>query len=329
ALRGRVARAFSHRGAGLFSIYSGAGAQSGDLPAFLAAAAAMESRAFPAFTYDPYAGDNQAARFALEDNPQPEADWPVMPLEYSDENLQRAGGPIAFTFADFALCDRRNDPHFARVPRERWNAAMIPARDWLALDPKAAAGRVPYILAVDADNVLHRLVVHVRLMQGAVRCLTFWHRLQEQGGIHNSIAEKVLAREKAAWEEQKQREIAGLKAAAAPAPAAPVAPAGGAPEQPAPPPAPPAAVAVVRNPDETWIDTDRCPSCGECRNINDRMFGYNENKQAFVADLKAGTYRQLVEAAESCQVAIIHPGKPWNPAEPGLAELVKRAESFR
>ena len=59
------------------------------------------------------------------------------------------------------------------------------------------------------------------------------------------------------------------------------------------------------------------------------MFGYNDNKQAFVADLKAGTYRQLVEAAESCQVAIIHPGKPWNPAEPGLDELVKRAEAFR
>ena len=40
------------------------------------------------------------------------------------------------------------------------------------------------------------------------------------------------------------------------------------------------------------------------------MFLYNENKQAYIGDLKAGTYRQLVEAAESCQVSIIHPGKP-------------------
>ena len=38
--------------------------------------------------------------------------------------------------------------------------------------------------------------------------------------------------------------------------------------------------------------------------------------------------RQLVEAAESCQVAIIHPGKPRNPNEPGLDELIKRAEPF-
>jgi hypothetical protein len=35
-----------------------------------------------------------------------------------------------------------------------------------------------------------------------------------------------------------------------------------------------------------------------------------------------------VEAAEACQVAIIHPGKPRNPNEPGLEELMKRAAAF-
>ncbi len=59
------------------------------------------------------------------------------------------------------------------------------------------------------------------------------------------------------------------------------------------------------------------------------MFGYNDNKQAFIKDVNAGTYRQLVEAAETCQVAIIHPGKPRNPNEPGLDELTKRAEAFQ
>ena len=49
---------------------------------------------------------------------------------------------------------------------------------------------------------------------------------------------------------------------------------------------------------------------------------------AYIADPDAGTYAQLVEAAESCQVSIIHPGKPRNPAEPGLAELTARAEAF-
>jgi hypothetical protein len=36
----------------------------------------------------------------------------------------------------------------------------------------------------------------------------------------------------------------------------------------------------------------------------------------------------MVEAAEACQVAIIHPGKPWNAGEPGLEELLERAKPF-
>jgi hypothetical protein len=58
------------------------------------------------------------------------------------------------------------------------------------------------------------------------------------------------------------------------------------------------------------------------------MFGYDANKQAFIIDAKAGTYRQLVEAAEGCQVSVIHPGKPLDPNEPGLEELLQRAEPF-
>jgi uncharacterized Fe-S cluster protein YjdI len=77
-----------------------------------------------------------------------------------------------------------------------------------------------------------------------------------------------------------------------------------------------------------WIETARCATCNECTAINDRMFVYNDDRQAYIADPDAGTYAELVAAAESCQVAIIHPGKPRNPAEPGLDDLVKRAEAF-
>ena len=91
-----------------------------------------------------------------------------------------------------------------------------------------------------------------------------------------------------------------------------------------PEPAEPEAV----SPDDPWIETARCTTCNECTQINNKMFVYDENKQACIADLDAGTYRQMVEAAESCQVSIIHPGKPWNPQEPNLDELFERAESF-
>ena len=58
------------------------------------------------------------------------------------------------------------------------------------------------------------------------------------------------------------------------------------------------------------------------------MFNYNGDKMAFIADPKAGTYMQLVEAAELCPVGIIHPGNPLNPSEDGLDELKERAKKF-
>ena len=84
----------------------------------------------------------------------------------------------------------------------------------------------------------------------------------------------------------------------------------------------------MRNPDDPYIETIRCSTCNECTLLNPRMFAYNENKQAYIADVKAGTYAQLVQAAESCQVSIIHPGKPRDMSEPGLEELLERAKPF-
>jgi ferredoxin len=295
----------------------------------------MESRAFPAFTYDPYAGDNQAARFALGDNPQLEADWPVTPFEYGDETLQRVVEETPFTVADFVLCDKRYAGHFARVPRERWDEAMIPADEWLARDPKSVGDAIPYVLAVDPDDVLQRVIVDLRLMEMAARCRTFWHRLQEQGGVHNSHAKILLAREQAKWEQARAKEHDALKATAAAAATSASATGAAGAEIPAAVTATAVAepatetAAPERNPDEAWIETARCPSCNECQNINDKMFKYNDNKQAYIVDVKLGTYKQMIEAAESCQVAIIHPGKPWNPNEPGLDDLIQRAEAFR
>ena len=58
------------------------------------------------------------------------------------------------------------------------------------------------------------------------------------------------------------------------------------------------------------------------------MFGYNANKQATIKDPDAGTFQQLVIAAERCPVGIIHPGTPRNPKEKDLAKWLKRAEPF-
>ena len=58
------------------------------------------------------------------------------------------------------------------------------------------------------------------------------------------------------------------------------------------------------------------------------MFAYNENKQAYIKDPKAGTFQELVKAAERCSARVIHPGTPLDPDEPDLEKWVKRAEPF-
>ncbi|MEN8129229.1 MAG: ferredoxin [Pseudomonadota bacterium] len=80
--------------------------------------------------------------------------------------------------------------------------------------------------------------------------------------------------------------------------------------------------------DEPWIDSMLCTSCNDCLNINQVMFVYNENKQAIISDAAAGSFAQLVQAAEVCPARCIHPGNPLNPEEPGLEELIERAAPF-
>ncbi|MEO7647293.1 MAG: ferredoxin, partial [Gemmatimonadaceae bacterium] len=79
---------------------------------------------------------------------------------------------------------------------------------------------------------------------------------------------------------------------------------------------------------EAYIDSVLCTTCNECTDINNRMFAYNADKQAYVKDATAGTFQQLVTAAERCPVTIIHPGSPLNAKEKDLAKWAKRAEKF-
>ena len=320
AVRDAIARGFAYAGPALFSVFSGATGRAGDMPPYLVAAAAMESRAFPAFTFDPSAGGDWASRFDLSTNPQADLDWPVHDFAYETEEHQRAADEVAFTLVHFVACDNRYTRHFARVPRSDWNVKMVPVGESFAREQQGLPETIPTVLMVDDGNALQKALVDDKLMREARRCRDMWRSLQELGGIHNSYAERALARERKAQDEREKAiaEARGTQAAPAPATAAPAAGA-------------PAAAEAAPEPsgDDPYIETPRCSSCNECTNINNKMFAYNDNQQAYIKDPDAGTYAQLVEAAESCQVSIIHPGKPRNPNEPGLAELMQRAEAFK
>jgi hypothetical protein len=317
-LRTEIQRGLDYAGPALYSVFSGASAARSCSSAYLTAAAALESRVFPVFVYDPSTGEDWASRFSIAGNPQPDLDWPLNDFSYQDQKCQTVSGSVPFTLVDFVACDPRYSSHFARVPLDEWSDALVSVTDITELSRRERVDQVPSLLMVDDHDTLQRVIVHDKLIREARRCLSLWHSLQELAGVHNSYAERALAQAEAARQLQPGTAAGSLQDDATTADQAPAA----------------TLLAVVteeepeRSPDEAYIETARCSTCNECTLINDKMFHYNENQQAFIADINAGTFAQLVEAAESCQVSVIHPGKPRNANEPGLEDLLKRAEVF-
>ena len=321
----QVARGLEHEGPALFSVFSGVGADAPGTPPYLVAAAALEARVFPLFVYDPSAGPDWASRFALDGNPSVSDDFPVHAFAYEGVDGQSVQADLPFTLVDFVSCDRRSGRHFAEAPRSTWGGHLVAADVLVSALEHVGADEVPCILMVDDEDLVRRIVVDEHVIREARRCRSMWRSLQELAGIHNSHVERRLAESDARWQERLAQQSAEVTSAVPVAIANAEAPTlevviaedvvG---DQPA----------ATRDPDEPFIETMRCSTCNECTQINNRMFAYNENQQAYIADITAGTYAQLVEAAESCQVSVIHPGKPRDPNEPGLPDLLKRAELF-
>ena len=327
----------------------------------LLAEAALRGRACPYFLYDPDAGPSWADRFHLEGNPQPDAAWPTHPVKYLEGEEEKTL-EVAFTFADAVALEPAYLRHLRVIPRAAWNdERQQPLAEYVeALDREGPQPSIPYLWVVDEKEELQRAVVTRELALVCRDRLRGWRILQELGGYDNSYAERAAsaAREQALAEAAQERaeleqahaevlaEARGEGAresmeqlaavlinpsalsAAAPAPMAPAAPLEVAPEAAAEP-------AVEELPeeealafDEPYIDEPLCTTCNECTNLNPRLFQYNANKQAFIADANAGTFAELVKAAELCPGRCIHPGKPRGDDATATPELVERAAKF-
>ena len=347
-------------GPALFCIYTGAGAETPHLHPYLAAQAALTSRTFPAFVYDPSKGDDWAARFRLAENPDPEQPWAEVETPGSE------GITHAFTPIGFLACDQRLDGQFMIATPTLKQDDLTPLTAYLASAPQDRAAQIPYIILADEKGKQHQVVCTQSTLHTAEMTASRWRNLQELGGINNSHAVKAVAAEKARLEQafeaekaalakQHQAEIeqvteavaqklvsniaAGLLnltesgvGAALPLPEIAEAPPAEAPKKEEEPEPPPAAEAEAEDDDlsfdEPYIDTPECTSCDECINLNAAIFAYNEDDKAYIKDPRGGPYKDLVEAAEVCPARIIHPGKPLNPKEPGLEELLQRAEPY-
>ncbi|MEW8042846.1 MAG: ferredoxin [gamma proteobacterium symbiont of Phacoides pectinatus] len=335
--------------------------------AWLVASAGLEGRAHPFFRVNPGKGDSSAECMDFDGNPQAERTWPVHTFRYLDATGATIECETAFTFADYALLMPRLHHHFAVVPPACESNDLIPLAQFLKRPEGDAAQAIPYIWGVDKYGTLQRLVVSRTLVHACRDRLNFWHTLQEMAGVNNRYVEQAEARTRAEVQAQAdaererlveahqtalteaRAEAAGevmgrltevlmgmdfsrLPGAPATAPAA-EAPARPKPETQAeteaePQPAPRPEEEQELSFDEAWIDAPLCTSCNDCLAINPVMFVYNDNNQAVIADIAAGTYAQLVEAAEICPSRCIHPGKPLNQGEPNLDDLMQRAAAF-
>ena len=335
--------------------------------AWLFGGAALEARAHPIFHYDPQAGRSWAKRLDFSQNPSPDDDWPKCAVEFTDGDEKTQALSSQFTFADFALLDGAYRGEFRVLPDGLESSCLFEAADYFAMDPHKAIDAIPFAWAADGHGKLRRVAFTQRLGFVCRDRLDFWRTLQELAGVRNEYVRDAVERERERLElafeteraqttakhaaevetvreqaggEALQRlaqalvntDIASLSAGAAQAPIAPkpaaASPSASAATQAAP--AEPAPVAAVEEeePAEPWVDTVLCTSCNDCININAQLFKYNANKQVVIGNPAAGTFLQLVQAAEKCPARCIHPGKPLNPSEPGLEELIERAKPF-
>lgn len=330
---------------------------------YLWTSAAVEGREFSGFTYKGMLGTPWGSRFNILNNPQPECEWPEHSIDITNETGENSTLNLHFTFADFVALDPHCHHHFMPVPNGCWTDDLIALTSYLANDENENIGKVPYTWMMDSTNTLVKVAVSWTVVQACFDRLDYWKFLQENSGINNYHVTNALKEAEERIQNEFNVEISNLKdqhaselqavrdeeagqtmeklasilldldttsVIATSNSSAPTAPSieTSEPEQVQEEKSEEPAQEESLSTSEPWIETPLCTSCNECLDINGAMFKYNKDKMAYLADAKAGTFAQLVEAAELCPVSIIHPGDPLNPNETDLDDLIARAEKF-
>ena len=336
------------------------------LEPWFVASAALEGRAHPFLLVNPDRGDHAAERVSFGGNPQKDNDWPVEKLEYRNADGDVAEMDLAFTFADYALLMPTLHEHFRVAPAGFESSDLVTVDTYLDTDDELVDRLVPFVWGMDEDGVLTKLVVSRALVFACRDRLNYWHTLQELAGIQNFYVEEAINRiveeqqaaieaERAELQKQHEEQLEDVRAEAAgdamgqlvdvlmgadlsgivvgdsqmaSMPPTVAADTDEPAEQAVAEPQPVEDDEEEISFDEPWLDTAMCTTCDDCMGVNKMMFAYNDDKQAIIKDAKAGPFADLVAAAEICPAKCIHPGKPLDPNEAGLDELIARAEPF-
>ncbi len=286
---------------------------------------AVESRAYPIFTYNPDKGVKVEEAFDLSGNPDMEKIWPTYQLKYT-ENGREKSMELPMTFADFALTEARFRKHFRKVPRDAWNDNMVSLAEFLEMDASEREDKFPFIWAVDRKQALSRVLVAKRIVESCEERRDFWIMLRALSGYKPEEAkpediESKIRAEVVGKIAQGLMKLAGGNgggiidlAMGAPAAATTV--------------VAPAAAQSNGEYMAPWLETELCTSCDECTKLNPKIFAYNKDKKAYIMNPDGGPYSDLVKAAEKCTAQVIHPGLPKDKTEKDIDKWVKRGEKF-
>lgn len=291
------------------------------------------SRAFPHFCYNPAKGVTWKDRFSL-----------LLPDGES--------GSAALA----ALHSETWRGHFRLIPAGAWEEEQLEIGEYLARYATEPPLAVPYLALTGEDGVPMRVALTRDLADACRDRMLAWRLLEELAGVHNAYVESATkqlrqelgtgsVKDEAALVERIKIEtvqrLVSVLMSSQPLPAGslsaallPPLPAFVAPAPPsAPTPPQEQAAAAVVAPEapaeaaseDPYIDSFLCTSCNDCMKVNKLVFAYDGNKQAYIADAKAGTFAELVKAAEGCPAKCIHPGKPRPGDDSATPQVLARA----
>lgn len=293
---------------------------------------AVESRAYPLFRYNPEKGDTPEECFDLDNNPAIKQDWPTYNLSYQEKGRQKEM-ELPMTFADFAMTEARFRKHFRTAPADTWHDKMMPLAEYLLLEESDREEYFPFILTVNNNQELSRLLVSETMVSSCEDRRDFWKMLKALAGEDKAEEESSGANEEQIRAKVVQDITSGLMKLAS----------GDSSE---------VASALsefssninspleesVKEPDSAqahegnymapWIDTSDCTACDECTNLNSDIFAYNDAKKAYIKNAFGGPYKDLVKAAEKCTAQIIHPGLPKDRSPKDIQKWISRGEKF-
>jgi pyruvate-ferredoxin/flavodoxin oxidoreductase len=340
----------NYRGPALWTVYASNQPENGmaNNSLTLQSKLAVESRAYPLTSFDPRLGKTWEECISLAGNPDIDQDWIIYSLDYTDEYGNKFAMDVPLTYADWALTEAQFSHHFKAVSADAGSDDMVLLSEYIA---KNNNDSIPFIWAVDPQsNHLLKVAVSATMASATEERRDFWHTLKGLAGSNRVVVDTQAIADQAKAE-MAQTITEGLMSmvggdagaltrilsdvpvvttkpaimAAAPVPE----------KKPEPKPAEKPKVEAADKKTENegfepvWIETPDCTTCDECVDIAPAIFQYNADKKAIVIDPTKGTFEDIVRSAEKCTAVIIHPGTPWNPDEPNLEKLIKRAEKFQ